>query len=240
MWRNMTRRPPSGRLAITTIRGQITKTQVALDAADRRSIAARAGHNDAPVFRTGQSSIGWAQNPAPEQHESLGNVATLCHFVPRKKHVAEIRKPNSPLHLRKESSPPQGPGTTRAKKHTPCTVGCTVGKRAPIPEAQANRRRAVNRAIGQMARLATWSAQAIAALARNAASEPVRLIALRARLKSLSGVFRDQSVKPSTPIMSENRSFRRHDYANWMASIGIAARMSCANCAKYMRNPIPA
>ena len=68
-----------------------------------------------PLSTTGQCSISWAQNPALEQHQSLGNVATECHFVPRKKHVAEICKPNSLLHLRKGFSPAQGPGTTRAK-----------------------------------------------------------------------------------------------------------------------------
>ena len=63
---------------------------------------------------------------------------------------------------------------------------CTVGKRAPNSEsaAHANPRRAVDRAIGQMAQRPTWSAQAIAALARNAASESVYLTAQRARLKS--------------------------------------------------------
>ena len=84
--------------------------------ADRSRHGARA--NDAAVFSTGQSSIGSAQNAAPEQHESLGNVATGCHFVPRKKHVAEIRKPNSPLHLRKEFPPRQGPGQHAQKTHT--------------------------------------------------------------------------------------------------------------------------
>ena len=92
--------PRADALAITTTRGQITKTQIALDAADRRSIAARVRADDAPVFSTGQSSMGSAQNPPPEQQESLGNVATVSHCVPRKKRVAVIRKPNSPLHLR--------------------------------------------------------------------------------------------------------------------------------------------
>ena len=38
----------------------------------------------------------------------------------------------------------------------------------------------------------------------------------------------------------KSRLFNRYDYADGMVSVGIAAQMSCADCAKYMRNPIPA
>ena len=54
-----------------------------------------------------------------------------------------------------------------------------------------------------MAQCAAWSIESIAALARNAAPESIRLNILRAKLKSAVPVFRDQSVKPSAPIMNE-------------------------------------
>ena len=79
-----------------------------------------------------------------------------------------------------------------------------MGLRAEIPERiEARRRRAVDRTIGRMTRRTTC-AQAIAALARNAAPMSVLLTALRASLKSLSRDFRNQSVKPLTPILNEN------------------------------------
>ena len=180
--------------AITTMCGQITKTHCAIDAAVRRSIAARVRAIDAPVVND-ESSIDWAQNPAPEQHESPGNVATQCHFVPRIKHVAEARKPNSPLHLRKKTAPDQGPGQHAQKKHPVYSRMYSVRKRPTSggpPESIATL--SIARSAGWPS-APTWCTQAIAALVRNAAPEPVRVTAMPASLKSLSRDFsRDQAV----------------------------------------------
>ena len=68
------------------MRGQITNTQIPIDAAHRRSIAARSRANDAPVFNDGPVfNWPWAQNPVPEQQEDPGNVATECQVVPLRK-----------------------------------------------------------------------------------------------------------------------------------------------------------
>ena len=139
--------------AITTMCGQITKTHCAIDAAVRRSIAARVRAIDAPVVND-ESSIDWAQNPAPEQHESPGNVATQCHFVPRIKHVAEARKPNSPLHLRKKTAPDQGPGQHAPKKAPRVQSNVQCAKEADLRRAARVYRHAVDSAVGRLAQRA--------------------------------------------------------------------------------------
>ena len=53
-----------------------------------------------------------------------------------------------------------------------------------------DRRRAVGRAIGRMARRVTWAADGIAKLAKRAESESVRLTALRAILADMNGRLR--------------------------------------------------
>ena len=198
--------------SITTMGGQITRTHVAFETAHRRSIAARTCATTHPI--QDRPVPHWlSSEPRLEQHESLRNVATGCHFVPRKKHVAETQKPDSPCTCARNFRLRRGPGQ-HAKKHTPCTVGCTVGKRVQVKSAaHANRRRAVDRAIGRMAGRATGPSQ-IAGLARNAASEPIRMTALLAKLKSAIRVFRIQSVKPSCQLWMKRRSFTRYDYVD--------------------------
>jgi hypothetical protein len=53
---------------------------------------------------------------------------------------------------------------------------------------EAYRRRAVDRAVGKMARRVTWATDGIAKLARRAESESVRLSALRAILSDMMSV----------------------------------------------------
>ena len=53
---------------------------------------------------------------------------------------------------------------------------------------ESYRRRAVNRAIGRMAKHATWAAEGIVKLARGAESESVRLSALRAIMADMMAV----------------------------------------------------
>jgi hypothetical protein len=53
---------------------------------------------------------------------------------------------------------------------------------------ESYRRRAVDRAIGRMAKRVTWAADGIVKLAKGAASEAVRLAALRAVISDLMAV----------------------------------------------------
>ncbi len=53
---------------------------------------------------------------------------------------------------------------------------------------ESTRRRAVDRAIGRMARRVTWATDEIAELAKSAASESVKLAALRAILSDMMAV----------------------------------------------------
>ena len=69
-------------MAITTIRGQITKTQVAIDAADRRSIAARARQRRTRFQR--RAVFHWLSSEPPRRSntkafEMLPLCATLSH-----------------------------------------------------------------------------------------------------------------------------------------------------------------
>ena len=80
--RTMTRWPPSGRMAITTMRGQTTKTQIALDAADRRSIAARAHATTHPFSTTGSlplAELKTSRRSNTRALEMLPPSATLSH-----------------------------------------------------------------------------------------------------------------------------------------------------------------
>jgi hypothetical protein len=54
--------------------------------------------------------------------------------------------------------------------------------------AEACRRRTIDRAVGRMTRRATWAADGIATLAKEAESESVRLSALRAILSEMMSV----------------------------------------------------
>jgi hypothetical protein len=54
--------------------------------------------------------------------------------------------------------------------------------------AESCRRRAVDQAVGRMARRATWAADQIAKLGKDAVSESVRLAALRAILSDMMAV----------------------------------------------------
>ena len=49
MWANHDKTAPKRTPSNTTMRGQIAKTEIAIDAADHRFIAARVRANDAPV-----------------------------------------------------------------------------------------------------------------------------------------------------------------------------------------------
>jgi hypothetical protein len=53
---------------------------------------------------------------------------------------------------------------------------------------ESYRRRAVDRAVGRMARRVTWATDAIAKLAKDAKSEPVKLAALRSILSDMMAV----------------------------------------------------
>ncbi len=68
------------------------------------------------------------------------------------------------------------------------------------------RRRALDRAIGRMARRATWAAGQIAKLGRDARSESVRLAALRAALSDMITVTKFAGLECARP--SSRRSAR--------------------------------
>ncbi len=57
-----------------------------------------------------------------------------------------------------------------------------------LAAVESYRRRAVDRAIGRMARRVTWATDGIAKLARSAESESVRLAALRSIMSDMMGV----------------------------------------------------
>src|SRR5271167_3851770 len=66
-----------------------------------------------------------------------------------------------------------------------------MGQRAQASarsRAESSRRRALDRAIGRMAKRATWVVNGITDLADNAKSESVRLSALRAMLRDMMAV----------------------------------------------------
>ncbi len=67
------------------------------------------------------------------------------------------------------------------------------------------RRRALDRAIGRMARRATWAAGQIAKLGRDARSESVRLAALRAALSDMITVTRFAGLEVRVTELEEER-----------------------------------
>ena len=131
-----------------------------------------------------------------------------CHFVPfcpTKKAWCRNPKTQLALVLAQGIFASAGVRDNTRKKHTPCTVGCTLGKRAQIPERRPSqsppRCRSGNRPDGRARRLVRPSDCRPRQECRVGADPPD---CPAARSKSLIRVFRNQSVKPSTPIMSEN------------------------------------
>ncbi|MGO9469335.1 MAG: hypothetical protein ACLQIB_16085 [Isosphaeraceae bacterium] len=73
------------------------------------------------------------------------------------------------------------------------------------------RRRALDRAIGRMARRATWAAGQIAKLGRDARSESVRLAALRAALSDMIAVTKFAGLEVRMTEIEEDRFGARAD-----------------------------
>jgi len=68
------------------------------------------------------------------------------------------------------------------------------------------RRRAVDQAIGRLARRATWAADQIAKLGKNAVSESVRLAALRAILSDMMAVSEFSGIEERITQIEEQLS----------------------------------
>ena len=85
----------------------------------------------------------------------------------------------------------EGKSVAEWRSPTRCPSGRpTDGHRDPRVRAEVDscRRRAVDRAVGRMARRATWATDGIATLAKDAKSESVRLAALRSILSDMISV----------------------------------------------------
>ncbi len=77
----------------------------------------------------------------------------------------------------------------RARNEVPRRTAFRWAKEVSVRRAvESYRRRALDRAIGRMAKSSTWVVNEIAKLARTAESESVRLSALRAMLKDMMAV----------------------------------------------------
>ncbi len=91
----------------------------------------------------------------------------------------------------------------------------TASKWASEPQVRGSlescRRRALDRAIGRMARRATWVAGQIAKLGRDAQSESVRLAALRAALSDMITVTRFAGLEVRVTELEEERFGARAD-----------------------------
>ena len=115
------------------MRGPITRTHVALEAAHRRSIAARERANDAPVSNHGSVfHWPWAQNLALEHTKALEMLPPCPTLSHEKRMSPKSGSPTRPCTCATEFRLRRGPGQRR-KKRTACTAGCTVGKRAQSP-----------------------------------------------------------------------------------------------------------
>ena len=66
------------------------------------------------------------------------------------------------------------------------------------------RRRAVDRAVGRMAKRATWATDGIAKLAKSADSESVKLVALRAILSGMIAVSKFAGLEHGVTKLEEH------------------------------------
>ena len=85
-----------------------------------------------------------------------------------------------------------------------------AGERAVRSAAESYRRRAVDRAIGRLARRATWAADTIAKLAKDAESESVRLSAARAILSDMMTVAQFATLEEDVAQLKEQLNERAH------------------------------
>ena len=189
MCATMTRRPPSGLLP-----SRQCAVKSRRPAPSTRRIAERSRHGCVPLthpLSTTSLPLTELRTPRRSDTKSLKMLppsATLSHA---KSMSPKSENPTRPCTCARKLRLPRGLGQHAKKAHR---VQWNV-QYAKEP----NVRRAAARSIGRSAGWpgAAWSIESIAALARNAAPESVRLNILRAKLKSAVPVFRDQSVKPS-------------------------------------------
>ena len=97
----------------------------------------------------------------------------------------QARKASSRSRLPEEEPPPSGPAKTVCASARP-----SDGHASPRfgPRSRRMRRRALDRAVGLMARHTHWAAEQIVELGKTASSEAVRLSASRAVLSDMIAV----------------------------------------------------
>jgi L-amino acid N-acyltransferase YncA len=78
-------------------------------------------------------------------------------------------------------------------------------------EVETIRRRALDEAIGRMAKRATWAVDGIVDLGENAASESVRLAALRAVMSDFIKVSKSAGIELRVAALEEQSSARTHN-----------------------------